>query len=370
MYRYFNQSHPPFFFFFVYTLILDYYSKEFIPIFQHNRFRRRCLCSHSLMSGEGRAESKRPRVIGAPVRSVAACWPVCRWGCPDPTGSHLLGCPLPRDCGGPRWCVTARPRSLRSRSSRLLFCRSSRVQTAGNCPQPAGIQLSENIPPGQMCINDQPAARRLFPFNTSDLVCSEEVWRFQHLAQLFQPSEIAPLKGKTRFLQERKEKLWVARETSANLTLTTMCVLDSTKLSNASVTWSLLLVLLKLVWHSPLDFCTGKNTDFSIIMQKLQLLDDENSVTWHDFLCPELCSLPGILRCGNPESTWSSASPSTACTWSSAPPAGLVPGLSGPLGPQPPSSRTCHDEAGAALGPPAAPPRGTCCEGEYCDWGV
>lgn len=66
------------FFFFVYTLILDYYSKEFIPIFQHNRFRRRCLCSHSLMSGEGRAESKRPRVIGAPVRSVAACWPVCR----------------------------------------------------------------------------------------------------------------------------------------------------------------------------------------------------------------------------------------------------------------------------------------------------
>lgn len=212
MYRYFNQSHPPFFFFFVYTLILDYYSKEFIPIFQHNRFRRRCLCSHSLMSGEGRAESKRPRVIGAPVRSVAACWPVCRWGCPDPTGSHLLGCPLPRDCGGPRWCVTARPRSLRSRSSRLLFCRSSRVQTAGNCPQPAGIQLSENIPPGQMCINDQRGARRLFPFNTSDLVCSEEVWRFQHLAQLFQPSEIAPLKGKTRFLQERKEKQSMSRQ--------------------------------------------------------------------------------------------------------------------------------------------------------------
>lgn len=36
-----------------------------------------------------------------------------------------------------------------------------------------------------------------------------------------------------------------------------MCVLDSTKLSSASITCSLLLVLLKFVWHSSFDFCTG-----------------------------------------------------------------------------------------------------------------
>lgn len=35
-----------------------------------------------------------------------------------------------------------------------------------------------------------------------------------------------------------------------------MCLLDSTKLSSASITWSLLLVLLKFVWHSSFAFCT------------------------------------------------------------------------------------------------------------------
>ncbi len=77
----------------------------------------------------------------AAFRSAAACWPVYRWGCPDPTGSHLLDCPPPRGCGGPRRGAAVRPLSFQSQSSTLLFCLSSRVQTARNCPQPAGIQL-------------------------------------------------------------------------------------------------------------------------------------------------------------------------------------------------------------------------------------
>lgn len=75
------------------------------------------------------------------LRSVAACHQVYLWGCPDPTGSHLLGCPRPRECGGPRWGLEARLRSFQSQSSRPPFCRSSRAQTAGSCPRPAGKQL-------------------------------------------------------------------------------------------------------------------------------------------------------------------------------------------------------------------------------------
>lgn len=131
-----------------------------------------------------------------------------------------------------------------------------------------------------------------------------------------------------------------------------------------------------------------KRTDYRIMMQTLQLLDYENrhlllrktkdcqhvfpihqneSMTWHNLLWWALLSLPWILRFGNPELLWSSASPSTACTWFSALPAGLVPGLSGPPGPRPPSSHTCRYEAGAALWPTAALPRGMCCEGQCLD---
>lgn len=127
---YYTESCPPFL-----NLHTEIFKSSF-PQFKHNHFRNQCICSHSLKPGGER--SKFPHVA---FRSVAACWPVYQWGCPDPTGSHLLDCPRPRECGGPRWGPEARPQSFQSQSSRLLFCPSSRVQIVGNCPQPAGKWL-------------------------------------------------------------------------------------------------------------------------------------------------------------------------------------------------------------------------------------
>lgn len=80
-------------------------------------------------------------ILRGVFRSVAACWTVYQWGCLDPTGSHLLYCPPPRECGGPRKGVPAMPLSFQSQSSRLLFCLSSHEGTIRNCPRPAGIKL-------------------------------------------------------------------------------------------------------------------------------------------------------------------------------------------------------------------------------------
>lgn len=184
--------------------------------------------------------------FGLAFRSVAACCWVYQWGCPGPTGSHLLDCPLPKECGGPRWGVVAKPLSFQSQSSRLLFCLSSRAQTARSCPQPAGLQQN----------NDHCTSVRINlsqNYHTADLVCSEEIWRLQDLTQLFQTPQISPLMGRIQDSQE-----WSTRANgSLKVTLTTICVLDSTKVSSASVTCSLLLVRLKFVQHSWFAFYTG-----------------------------------------------------------------------------------------------------------------
>lgn len=53
----------------------------------------------------------------------------------------------------------------------------------------------------------------------------------------------------------KKNKQSASKWKPVKVTLTTMWVLDSTKLSSAFITWSLLLVLLKFVWHSSFGFC-------------------------------------------------------------------------------------------------------------------
>lgn len=121
---------------------LHFYTLNLSLVCSHNSDKRsQSIWNHSRLSDEGRFESKFPNIFRLTLRLVAASWLARQWGCPDPTGSHLLDCPLPRECGGPRWGEVARPLSFQSQSSRLLFCLSSRAQTVGNFPQPAGIQL-------------------------------------------------------------------------------------------------------------------------------------------------------------------------------------------------------------------------------------
>lgn len=196
-------------------------------------------------------------------------------------------------------------------------------------------------------------------------MCSEEVWCLQDLPQFFQPSQISPLKkGKTQELQRKEKKTnamqrvdesqWRSHSPQCAYWNQQSCpVLPPLALCFWSF-WSLCDIL---------HLTSAKETFQQINAQceaTRHVLLQKNK--WHPF--DEVWSLPWILRCGNPEMLWSSASPSTACTWFSAPPAGLAPGPLGPPGPQPPSSQTCLYGAGAAPWPPAALPRGTCCEGQ------
>lgn len=167
---------------------------------------------------------------------MARCFLVYQWDCPDPTGSHLLDCPLPRECGGPKWEAEARPLSFQSQSSRRLFCLSSHAQTVRSCPQPAGRQLLRkmtNVPYYQ----PKPAyTRPTFPstlfwdmtcvciyilklqqnYQTANLVCSEEVGCLQDLPQLFQLSQVTPLEGKVWGLQKSRQQSEVMTEWEAH----------------------------------------------------------------------------------------------------------------------------------------------------------